>query len=148
MYILPSHFSQIDSRIILCSVLRFYKWSLSFRFSHQFLYAPLLSPICSTCPASLIFLELINWIFCEEFKRWSSVLWDFVQPPGTACLLHWCVFLSILFLTMFGLCSLNVRYWEFYTDIHNNKIIGEVFTFLGYCKAQFGTAYLCFGTLC
>ena len=104
MYILPSHFSQIDFHIILRSVLGFYKWTLSFRFPHQFLYAPLLSPVCSTCPAPLILLELITWIIlCEVFKIWSSALWNFVWPPGTAYLLRRCVFLSTLFLTTFGL---------------------------------------------
>lgn len=137
MYTLPSHFSQIDFHIIVCSVLGFYKWTLSFRFSHQFQYAPLLSPVCSTCPAPLILLELITRIiFCEVLKIWSWALWNFVWPPGTACLLCQCVFLSTLFLTTVGLCSpLNVRYWEFYTNMCSNKLIAEVFTFLG-CRME------------
>ena len=57
------------------------KWSLSLRFPHQnpvytsqTLHTPLLSPISATCPAHLIFLDLITRTFCEECRSLSSSL--------------------------------------------------------------------------
>jgi len=74
--------------------------------------------------------HLNNILWGVQNAKFSTT--DFVRPPSTACLLRQCVFRITLFLTTFGLRSpLNVRYWEFYKNTHNNKIIVEVFTFLG-----------------
>jgi len=46
---------------------RAFKWSLSPRFFHQKLFAPLLSPICAMCPALLILLDFVTqMMFAEE----------------------------------------------------------------------------------
>ena len=49
-------------------------------FPAKTMYAPFLFSICTTCPASLIFLYLITQIvFGEDNKSWSSSLWNFLQ---------------------------------------------------------------------
>ena len=54
VHIPTSHLLQIHPNIIHPSTPRSSQWSLSLRFPHQDLYAPLSSPIRATCPAHLI----------------------------------------------------------------------------------------------
>ena len=60
---------------ILISTLKSSKWSLSVRFPHQTLYAPILFPIYTTCLSNLILVNFITQVvFGEEYKSWSSSL--------------------------------------------------------------------------
>ena len=77
-----SHFLKILS-IILPSMPRSPKWSLSLRFPHQTLYTPLLPPICATCPAHLILNFITRTILGEEYRSLNSSLCTFLHSPVT-----------------------------------------------------------------
>jgi len=71
--------------IILPSMPGFSTWSLSIWFPHQTQYAPLLSPICTACPAHPILLGLVTWIiFGEEYRSLSSSFCSFNHSPVTS----------------------------------------------------------------
>jgi hypothetical protein len=54
-------------------------------------------PLCATCPAHLIFLDLIILIYGEEYKLWRPSLRSLLQPPVTSSLLGPNLLLSTLF---------------------------------------------------
>ena len=57
-------------------------------FPTKTLYTPLLSPICITCPAHLIFLDFITrTILGEEYRTLSSSLCSFLHFPVTSSVL-------------------------------------------------------------
>jgi len=101
------YFLKIHLNIILPSTPGSPKWSLSLRIPHQI---PLLSPICSTCPAHLILLDFIpRTILGEEYWSLSSSLCSFLHSLVTSSLLRPNILLSTPFSNTLSLCSsLNV----------------------------------------
>ena len=106
----PFHFLEIHLNITLPSMPWSSKWSLSLRFTHQnpVYISPI--PICDTCPAHLILLDLITWaIFGEGYISIGSSLRSFLHSPVTSSLLGPNNLLSIPFsITLSLRSSLNV----------------------------------------
>ena len=95
----------------------------------KMLYAPLLSPICSTCLAHLILLDLITQIiFGEKYTPWRSVSCDFLQFTVTSSLLGPNVFFStLLSITLNPYSSLNLRHQDEQTYTAPHKLYCCVF---------------------
>ena len=74
-------------------------------FPSKTLYASLLSPICATCPANLIFLDLITRMISSEYRSYSSWLCSLFHSPVTSSLLGSNILLSTLFSDSLSLCS-------------------------------------------
>jgi len=79
-------------------------------FPIKILYAFLFSPMRVTCPAHLIFFDLITLIiFGELYKLRSSSSCNFLQPPATSSLLGLRILLSTLFSSTLLCSSLSVK---------------------------------------
>jgi len=78
----PSHFLKIHFNNIYLS-LGLPSGLFPSGFPTKFLYEHLLNPICATCPAHLVPLDLISRVIVsEEYESQSSSLSSFLQPPG------------------------------------------------------------------
>jgi hypothetical protein len=80
----PSYDLKIHFNINLPSTPRSSMWFLSLRFPLCILHAPLLFPICATCTAHLILLDLgTQIIFSEKYRLWSFLLYNLLPSPVT-----------------------------------------------------------------
>ena len=108
----PFHLLNLHFNIILPSAPGSPKWSLYLGFSHKnSAYASPL-PIRATCPALLIFLDLITrTILGEKYESLSSSLCSFLHSPVPVNLLGPNILLNTLISNTLSLrSSLNVSY--------------------------------------
>jgi hypothetical protein len=92
----------------------------------KILYTFLVSPICVTCLAHLIHLDLTTVIiFHVAYKLWRSSLCSLLQPPATTSLLGTNILLSALFSNTLT-CVLPLV-WEtkLHTHIKQHKTTGK-----------------------
>ena len=108
----PSYFLKMYFNVILPFIPGSSKWSLSLRFSHQKPVFTLPLPICKTCPAHLILLDMMaQIIYNDKYRSWSPSLCSYLHSPVTSLFLGPNIFLSILFSHTLGLFfSLNVTH--------------------------------------
>jgi len=77
--------------------------------STKILFAFLIPPMCSTCPAHLTSLEFITLIiFGKGNELWGSSLCNFLQPPATSSLLDPRIILYTLFSSTINLLKLRI----------------------------------------
>ena len=111
IHIPASHLLEIHPNIIHPSTPRSPQWSLSLRFPQQDPIHPLSSHIRATCPAHLILLDFItHTILGEEYRSFSSSLWNLLHSPVTSSLLGPNILLNTMFSnTLSFLSSRNVN---------------------------------------
>ena len=93
-----SHLLEIHPNIIHPSTPRSPQWFLPSGFPTKTLYTPFSSPIRATCPAHLILLDFITrTILGEQYKSFSSSLYNLLHSPVTSSLLGPNILLNTLF---------------------------------------------------
>ena len=105
----PSHFLKIRcniSLIYLILSLGIPNGLFPSGFPTKTLYAPLLSPIRTTCPTHLILRDFITRIiFGEEYRSLNSALYSLLHSPASLSLLGPNILLSTLFSSTISLRS-------------------------------------------
>jgi hypothetical protein len=135
VHTLQNYFPTIHFNVIPSSTPRSSTWSLPCRISNQnFVRSSHFPHACHTPRTSQPpWFDCLNNII-EEYKLWSSSLWDFLQPPVTLSLLGPNILLSTLFSNTPNLCSsLSVRNNVSHPYNTTGKIIVAyvlIFTFL------------------
>ena len=110
VHIPTSHLLEIHPNIIHPSTPRSRQWSLSLRFPHQDPIRPLSSPIRATWPTHLNLLDFITrTILGEEYRSFSSSLYNLLHSPVTSSLLDPNILLNTIFSnTLSFLSFLNI----------------------------------------
>jgi len=130
VHIGPCHFLRIRVNIILPSVSRSSKWSLSSGFPTKFVYTPLLSPVRATRTTHFILACLITRsIFDEVYRSWSSSFCILLHIPLTSFLpcLNMCVLK----------CLLNATLNCVFAFLKLVRINGKIMKDLSYHKRHF-----------
>ena len=90
--------AKMHFNIILQSTTLSSKWFCPSGFLHQILLWFFFFPVCATCPPSVIAHNFIILIIPkEEYKSWSSSIWNLLYHPVASSLLRSNIFLSIPF---------------------------------------------------
>jgi hypothetical protein len=117
----PALFLKIHLDIILPSMPRSSKWTLSLQFPHQnpVYTSPL--PLHDTCFTHIIHYLITQIVLGEQYRSLSYVLCSFVHSPVHSSLLGPNMFISTLFSNSLMPTFLPQCEWPSFTTIQNNR---------------------------